>query len=254
MVIAGLVLCSITANVLYDHKMSLVPYEAEAPTQFYAGLDKFLSNVSWMTLVQWEADGKMDGPRSEALYRKLNSLTNLDPLFADAYLDGALAMATARPDLSQQLLDKAVKIGLSQNWKVQFYAGLVQMQYMNKPKDAEQYLKKAKDLPGAPPFVESMWMHSKSRQMEDTDPAAAMDVWYAYWGQLKPDQWAQKRVAAGQIIALGEQLNESCDTKLKDATDAKVKDDLLAQKQKADKMVKEVTPPPTTNPAPNSPV
>ena len=59
-VIVGLGACSFVANMLYDQKMELAPYEANAPTLFYAGLDKFLSNVSWMTLVQWEADQKMD--------------------------------------------------------------------------------------------------------------------------------------------------------------------------------------------------
>lgn len=248
-VIVGLAICSFVANAVYDKKMELVPYEANSPTLFYAGLDKFLSNVSWMTLVQWEAAGKLDAPRTEALYYKLNSLTNLDPLFADAYLDGALAMAATRPDLSQALLDKATRLGLDKNWKVQFYAGLVQMQFRNNPQKAESYLARAKDLPGAPPFVESMWMHARSRQVE-SEPSAAMDVWYAYYNQLRPDQWAQRRVAAGEITSIGETFIADCDSKLQSTTEAAAREDILAKKEKAQKMMKEMADHPATNPSP----
>src|SRR3954468_2971031 len=99
--IIGLIACSIVANSLYDQKTTLAPYEKNAKVLFYAGFDKFLSNVSWMTLVQWQGDDRpMDGPRAIALAAKLDSLTSLDPLFADAYLDGALSLAPVKPDLA----------------------------------------------------------------------------------------------------------------------------------------------------------
>ena len=108
--LAGFAAASWSANHLYNWKSELSPQEIRVPTQFYAGMDKFLSNISWMTLIQWQAD-EMQTKTTNApdkLFQKLNALTNLDPLFADAYLAGALALASTNPDKAIQLLDKAM--------------------------------------------------------------------------------------------------------------------------------------------------
>src|SRR5688572_21151388 len=123
-ILIGFVGCSFLANKLYAWKANVTPHEARVPTQFYAGMDKFISNVSWMTLVQWEADEnnhKLTSEQADKLYGKLNTLTNLDPLFADAYLDGALTLAPYKSAQALQLLDKAQRMNVG--WKAPFYAG-----------------------------------------------------------------------------------------------------------------------------------
>src|SRR5690349_5602166 len=108
LLVVGLGVSVFASNSLYAWKGDLVPYTTRVPVQFYAGMDKFLSNVSWMTLVQWEAEaseGGMSAEKSERLYQRLNTLTNLDPLFVDAYIDGALTLAPQRPDYAVALLE-----------------------------------------------------------------------------------------------------------------------------------------------------
>src|SRR5262249_41886247 len=162
------------SNYLFQQRSKIAVYEERGPTLFYAGFDKFLSNVSWMALIQWRADGsRMSPDRAETLYRKLDSLTNLDPLFADAYLDGALSLAPVRPDRARKLLDKALELGLGERWNVAFYAGTIALQYENDPGKAEEYFARADVLPDRPIYVHSALLHARTRQIENTDPLRA---------------------------------------------------------------------------------
>lgn len=240
LVIVGLAACCWVANALYDRKASMTPYEAKTPTLFYAGFDKFLSNVSWMTLVQWQADGApMSAPRADALYRKLNSLTNLDPLFANAYLDGALSLAPVKPDLSLKLLQKALRLGLDENWTVQFYAGLIQMNYLNNPLQAVPYLDAAAKLPDAPEYVQTMAIHARCRTIE-SDPLAALRTWHGFIKGLAPDQWVQRQVARGQIAEYAALAIADAEQKLKDVSEPAAREQLLAGREEARQIRNEV--------------
>jgi hypothetical protein len=250
-VVVGLAACSFVANAVYDKKVAMEPYEGTAPTAFYAGMDKFLSNISWMTLVQWEAQnsGKPSEVQLQALYRKLDSLTNLDPLFKDAYLDGALILAPAHHELAQQLLDKGMKLGLAGEWKLPFYAAMIEkMNGHGDAQRAEVYLDEAVKLPNAPPYVESLRMHWKVEQMND--PQDAMDSWYQYLVGLGADRSAQRKVAIGEINDDAQQLITQCNTDLEHTTDTKARDETLARRAHAEQRIKDIqTESPTTNPA-----
>jgi hypothetical protein len=238
-----------TSNALYSAKLDMAPYEAQAPVEFYAGFDKLMSNVSWMTLVQWEAEGNLDKPRCEALYGKLNSLTNLDPLFADAYLDGSLSLAPLRPDLSMQLLQKGIKLGLAGNWKVQFYEGLVDLQDLNRPSDAADAFKLATQCDDCPEYVSSMWMHARTMDQEHSDPIGAMNTWVDYMNGLSPQEQMLKQHAAGEVLELGQQIESDCDHQLQSTTDPAARKDLLARKALAEQIMASITPQPTTAPS-----
>jgi hypothetical protein len=253
-VVAGLLACSWVANALYDRKLVLAPYEAKAPVLFYAGFDKFLSNVSWMTFVQWQGDDRpMTPARADSLYAKLNALTNLDPLFADAYLDGALSLAPFKPSLACDLLKKALRMGLNQNWKVSFYLGMIYLNNFDDPKTAEPYLDDAAKLPDAPEYVSSMTIHARSRQVE-ADPVAAMDVWFDYYQKLPANQSIQRTIAAGQVIGFAQSIIADCNTKLQQTTESAKREELVAKRSKAEAMLKQVgaQPPPATQAMPNA--
>jgi hypothetical protein len=250
-VLVGLVLCSLAANYVYDEKVSEVPYEANAPVQFYAGMDKFLSNVGWMTLIQWEAKGNLDTNRADDLYNKLNSLTNLDPLFADAYLDGAMAIMVSSPDHAAALLDKGVALGLQDNWKLQFYAGLIQFQYKHDLHQAEVHWGAARNLPNAPFFVQTAWMRSRSDQL-GSDHLGAMDMWYSFYAGLNDtdsNQRLERKIAASYISDLGDQVESDCDGKLNSETDSKERALILEERAKAQKMLDTVKASSTTEPS-----
>ncbi len=250
-VLVGLVLCSLVANKVYSDKAMMVPYETKAPVQFYAGMDKFLSNIGWMTLIQWEARTDIDTQQAEALYNKLNSLTNLDPLFADAYLDGALSIMPRRPDLAVALLDKGVTLGLQDNWKLQFYAGVAQLQYTHDPKKAEEHWAIAKDLPNAPFFVQTSWVRSRSDQLGN-DRLAVMDLWYSFYNGLNDadnNQRLERGIAASYISDIGDQFVTDCDSKLNSVSEPAARTHLLEDRAKAQAMVEKVKVNPATRPS-----
>jgi hypothetical protein len=250
-VIIGLAACSFVANAVYDKKLAMEPYEGTAPTAFYAGMDKFLSNISWMTLVQWEAQnsGRPTEVQLQALYRKLDSLTNLDPLFKDAYLDGALILAPAHHDLAQRLLDKGMKLGLGGEWKLPFYAAMIEkMGGHGDAQKAEAYLDEAVKLPNAPPYVESLRMHVKVDQM--TDPQQARDTWYAYLMGLGPEKSSQRQVAVGEINDDAQRVITDCNTALDRTSDATARDTILAKRAHAEQVIKDANAGASTPPAP----
>jgi hypothetical protein len=247
-VVGGLAVSSYCANTVYDQKIAIVPSEQTMPTMFYAGMDKFLSNVSWMTLVQWEAEqtGRPDDARMQALSQKLNALTNLDPRFVDAYIDGALALSSRRADLASQLLDKAEAAGAGDDWRVPFYAGILALHQEGDLHKAITELNRARTLPNAPPYVQSLWMHVRTREMAG-DPIAIMNAWSGFISGLGPDQATQRRMAIGEITDTGQQAVDDCNTQLKIETDSKVREQLLNKRAEVEKRMKDFSAAPTTN-------
>jgi hypothetical protein len=254
-IVIGLIACSFAANGVYNKKIAMEPYEGNAPTKFYAGMDKFISNVSWMTLVQWEGQGTgtPDEATLQSLYRKLDSLTNLDPLFKDAYLDGALVLAPAHPELAQELLDKGIKLGLGGEWKLSLYAALIEKRRPHgDAHKAQAYLDVARKLPDAPPYVGTLYVHWQVDEMNDAQDA--MDAWYNYLMSLPTGNDFQHRMAIGEIGDDAQRVISDCDSDLEhDAADATARDAVLARKAHAEQRLKDIagdlTPIPTTNAA-----
>lgn len=250
LVIAGLAVCSYCANTIYDNKVTIVPSEQTMPTMFYAGMDKFLSNVSWMTLIQWEAEhtGRSDDAQMQAISQKFNALTNLDPRFVDAYIDGALSLRAQRADLAKQLLDKAEAAGAGDDWRVPFYSGMLTLQQDGDLHKAIGELNRARGLPNAPPYVASEWMRARARELAG-DPIAVMDAWSGFISTLRPDQTIQRRMAIGEITDTGQQALDDCDLQLKNETDSKAREQLLDKRTELQKRMKDLSAAPTTNPS-----
>jgi hypothetical protein len=249
LLIVGLVLCSFSANYMYDKKVALAPSEAKAPVQFYAGMDKFLSNVAWMTFIQWSAEANVDKDRSEAVYRKLNALTDLDPLLTEAYLNGAMSIAPYRPDLAKLLLDKAILMGLDNNWKVDYYAGMLDTQYLHDADSAEGHLKRAAELPDAPWYVTSALLQCREKEMGQ-DHMSAIGLWYDLYNGTNENQTELHRAAASHVIDLGTNFINECDTRLPTTTDDKDRQEILSQRGKVQKIVDTVVGHPATMPSP----
>jgi hypothetical protein len=232
------------------------PYQAKVPTQFYAGMDKFLSNISWMTLIQWQADDMQSksSDASEKLYQKLNALTNLDPLFADAYLDGALSLATSNPEQAVHLLDKAIAMGVSDNnWKIPLYAGQIRLVNCKDPAKAVPYFEMAQRTVDVPDYVQSSVLHARCEQVAD-QPVAQMKIWYEYYTKLQgPDSASRRAMAASQISEYADAATADLDKQLQAETDAAKRGNITKDRDDIAKMVKEVSNgtaiAPTTQPA-----
>jgi hypothetical protein len=233
-VLVGLAGAAWSSNALYDWKVSQAPHEAKAPTQFYAGMDKFLSNVSWMTLIQWQADSaqrQMTPEIAESLYNKLNSLTNLDPRFTDAYLNGALALAPHKPDRSVQLLDKAIDMGAGETWKVPFYAGHVRATISGDSRNAERYFQMAVKDREAPDYVHTALLRARCVSVGDK-PIESIDIWYEHFQTLPADNVVQRRIAAAQIREYASKATEEMNGKLQAATDPAEREKIVGEQKR----------------------
>lgn len=256
LVLIGFAATSWVANHIYDWKNAVSPYQANVPTQFYAGMDKFLSNVSWMTLVQWQADDlrMKSADAGEKLYEKLNALTNLDPLFIDAYLDGALSLAASHPDQAVKLLEKAMRTGATEsNWKIPFYAGQIRLMNSKDPDAAINYLEMARKIPDVPNYIESTILRARCLKVND-EPVESAKIWYEYYAHIEgPDAHSLRATAAAQITEYTDAALADLDTQLKAATDADKRAKLEADKAVVMKISKDVagTTPvaPTSQPA-----
>lgn len=255
LVLLGFVLVSFVANRIYDWKNDISPYQAQVPTQFYAGMDKFLSNVSWMTLIQWQADDLQmkSAGAPDKLYQRLNALTNLDPLFADAYLDGALTLAATNPDQAVTLLQKAIDMGAAtHNWKIPFYAGQIRLMNSNDPDKALPYFEMARKSPDVPDYVESTVLHAQCLQVKD-EPVKSMKIWYAYYQHLQGPESTVRRInAAMQISEYATAAKADLDKQIETA-DAGKRAELTATRKEVEDIEKETgktaAPEPTTQPA-----
>jgi hypothetical protein len=232
-VIIGLAAAAWTANALYNWKVRQAPHQAKAPVQFYAGMDKFLSNVSWMTLIQWQAESsqrQMTPDLARSLYNKLNSLTNLDPLFTDAYLNGALALAPFDPNLSVQLLDKAIDMGAGGNWKIPFYAGHVRATVSGDSRQAQRYFEMAAQDSEAPDYVHTALLRARCIAAGDK-PVDSIRIWYEHFKSLPADNLIQRRIAASQIREYAASAASDIDGQMQSATDPTTRESMI-QEQK----------------------
>ena len=221
------------ANWLHGQKAAIATYEDTRPTMFYAGMDKFLSGVNWMTLVQWQASHTdMDDATAELLYRKFNALTNLDPLFVDAYLDGALALAPQKPELASALLKKAMDMGMEKNWKVPFYAGLIHLFYLKDPKTAEGYFTTATAANDCPAYVARATVRSRCMQ-HSGDRFYAIDSWSKYYKSLSTKERASQVSVINEIMANGQELVAEAEKQLLDETDEAKRDSIITKRDHA---------------------
>ena len=248
--VLGLVLSSYVANTLYAWKAAEVPYSTRVPVQFYAGMDKFLSNVSWMTLVQWEAEANESNftpEECDRLYKKLNTLTNLDPLFLDAYIDGALTLAPQRPDDAIKLLEKAMEMG-AKGWKAPMHAGQICQQRKQDYAGAVRYMELAVADPEAPTYVLTNLLNVRC-QVIDNEPLASMNIWYAELGR-RPDNADFRKVCSNRLQEWRDEAVQNYDQKIKDDTDPAHRKQLLDERAQVIKIADEVrgTLPPTTAP------
>jgi hypothetical protein len=77
----------------------------------------------------------------EIIYKKLDSITDNNPDFEDAYEMGALFISNVKPEMAIALLDKGCNNKrLDKNWKIPYYAAFISSHYL-KNKDINMTIK-----------------------------------------------------------------------------------------------------------------
>ncbi len=160
-----------------------------------AGFGKFMSQLSWIRLTQLRGAGSAQEKDVAAmLQRRFETITDLDPLFADAYEQGAMDIAHAAPEDALRLLDKALAVEKLRNWKIPVTAGFIAMRQLKSADRAAAYLEKAVRLPDCPSYAHRMLIYAKAQQV-DNEPFAVLNLWTDYLG-------ARERTGPGELGAM----------------------------------------------------
>ncbi len=115
----------------------------------YDPLD-FRHNRSLKNLLQYD----VDSGKALHLYRLLNTVTDLDPMFAMPYFEGAmnLGLFEGRYNEAIKLIDKGVE-ALPDRWEMHYYRGFLRLFYMNDKAGAMSDIQTAALKPDAPIIV-----------------------------------------------------------------------------------------------------
>jgi hypothetical protein len=153
-----------------------------------AGFNKFFSELSWIRLTQIRGRGQpMDQQQSVALLRKFEQITDLDPLFAQAYEQGAMDIAHTAPNDALTLLDKALAVDKLKGWRLPFTAGFIASWRLHDYPRAIGYLEQAARQADCPSHVRRMLINCKA-QTAANNPAQVFDLWVDYYWGGAPDR------------------------------------------------------------------
>jgi tetratricopeptide (TPR) repeat protein len=235
-----------------------------------AGFGKILSQINWMRLLQYRGSIEKVTPEDAArLAKRYDQLTNLDPLFAKAYEDGALDLTHQSPEEALRLLDKAMTVDKLTSWRIPFTAGFIARRQLNDPERALRYFEIATKRPEAPDYIERSLLYLKAEKVEN-DPLQVLYLWVEYYaggpeffslddeaarasgperfvrggagGMMPPGDYGRsdRSFALGKISGLSAKIMDDASRELASETDAgkkKAIEERIAQTQKVVKRI-----------------
>ena len=132
------------------------------------------------------------------LWQIYDVITDLDPNFVDAYLVGALIMASDMDDpaLAIELLNKGIGNNADE-WLLPLEAGWYCYLHLEDYAAAERYFQQAMSTPGAPPWASRLRAHMIGQQGNLVD---AIEEWEAIRSEAAEQGDEQTVAIAGQHI------------------------------------------------------
>jgi len=124
-----------------------------------------LADIHWIQAIS-AAGESVEAPNGPGrLYQLLQRVVHLDPRFEPAYQYGALLLSirAARPDLSDQLLQRAQR-QFPDNWEYPFYLGFNRFYYDTDFLTAADFFEQAAERPGAPPYLAALSHRFRDQQ------------------------------------------------------------------------------------------
>jgi hypothetical protein len=204
------------------------------------GFNKVMSHLAWMRLIQLRGGmDKVTPQQAEILAKKYESLTDMDPLFLQAYEQGALDIAWENPESALRLLDKAISMKQVRSWKLPFIAGFLVKTRLNDSQRAIHYLDMAARLPDRPSYVQRLAINAKT-DATGHDPVRTLNLWVDYYtggpGELgemgrrgtfmsgpSGENDADRKIALTQISRLSSKIIESAQKQLQTERDPAAK-------------------------------
>jgi len=142
------------------------------------GYQSAMADTIYLWAIQYYSDTSIPN-RYQNLDHIFSIISELDPLYEDPYLTGALiAVYEARdPDLAFKILDR----GMRQNpgkWLFPFEAGHYALLFKKDYALAQKYFERAMNLPGAPPMARRLYANAAFHSQDlDTAWRTWLDVY-----------------------------------------------------------------------------
>lgn len=137
------------------------------------GYHDLASDFLWLQAVQAMGERKVSEEAGHWIYRALDIVTTLDPMFVQAYEAGGIALCTlvVLPEQSNALLEKGMRKN-PQVWKLPFLLGFNYYFELGDDAKAAKYIAQAARLPGAPEYFAGLAarLYASSRE-----PQTAID-------------------------------------------------------------------------------
>lgn len=118
------------------------------------GYDQLAADFFWLRVVQHIGDKEKEAQGYPLIYQLIDLVTDLDPRFSYAYKVGGiiLSLYAERIQESNALLEKGVKEN-PEVWDLPFFLGFNHFFYLGDYYTAAEYMNKAAQLPGRPPYL-----------------------------------------------------------------------------------------------------
>jgi len=134
-----------------------------------------VADCLWLRAIQYYGEHRMTDNRFPMAGHVFTTITQLDPMFCEAYLFGGLVLAAEGGDRARGLA--LMKEGVARNpgrWELPFWTGFVYYLMKGHDRDAAYYFARAARLPGAPGYVVRFAAHAKARS---GDLMTALALW-----------------------------------------------------------------------------
>jgi hypothetical protein len=127
------------------------------------GFENLMADLYWLRTVQYFGGQRVfaDQKRFDLLEPLIEITTTLDPRFEIAYRYGAIflgepkPLGAGRPDAAIALLERGAR-NLPRSWLIRQNLGFFTFLFLDDPKRAAQALMEARQLPGAPYWLETL--------------------------------------------------------------------------------------------------
>ncbi len=118
------------------------------------GYDQLAADLFWLRVVQYIGDNEKEAQGYPLIYQLIDLVTDLDPKFSFAYKVGGIILSiyAKRIQESNALLEKGFKEN-PEVWDLPFFLGFNHFFYLGDYYTAAEYMNKAAQLPGHPPYL-----------------------------------------------------------------------------------------------------
>ncbi|HEY3347179.1 MAG TPA: hypothetical protein VGK71_06110 [Nitrospirota bacterium] len=154
------------------------------------GYENTVADILWIKVVIQSGEKKISSRGYDWMYKALDTLTTLDPVFVTPYEMGALMLTIVadKVDLSDKLLEKGV-IYNTDVWQLYFYLGFNKFFFDKDYLAAAKNMEKAASIKGSPPYTSLL---ASRLYVQAEDPVYALDFLEKMYSSSKDERMREE--------------------------------------------------------------